>query len=102
MDITAIAKCDRCGTGFIFEIDPARAALPSIDFRKANFDNKIQIVRSRYLKTLEINRNMVADKIQSKVVAFCEKCNADYWANFERAALILSDFWAEPPGVKLS
>ena len=102
MDMTVIAKCDRCGAGFIWENKPENAPLPSINRSRVKFEDGAQLVRHRYLSTFGIDEYNCAVFERSEIVAFCEKCDADYWTNFEKAAKQLASFWLAPVGEKVN
>ena len=93
MTISILAKCDRCDTQFIIPAKPGDSVLGVSPKDKAHFKDGDKLKRVNYVRSLHLGKYDNIETGHGVLVVFCEKCDQEYWQNFDDAAKVLKSFW---------
>ena len=98
---TFIIHCERCKKQFVYGVAIDTKPVPQSCSGKhwISFKNK-EVVYHQYVSGLELK--IYHEKSYGLVelnctepILLCEECDVAYWANFEKANFMLSEFWKE-------
>jgi hypothetical protein len=99
MKISILAKCQLCEKQFIFDGVAGNQALPESNFNGEKFPVGKDLVRHKYVESIEVNGRDFVDTVSTVwAVCMCRECDSRYWENFRKAVAQLESFWHGPLG----
>ena len=94
MNVTILAKCERCQKQFVFDCGSHQVPIPASQKRFEPFTDNQKLRRKPYVTTIVIDREY--GRVETKhgeIVTFCQECDRQYWENFADAVEKLESFW---------
>ena len=94
MNVTILAKCDRCRKQFVFDSPSDKASIPSSSRLYYEFKDNQKLMRKSYAETIRIEKEYGRPEfVEGEPVTFCKECDAEYWMNFHKAGDLLESYW---------
>lgn len=98
MNVTIIAKCERCQEQFVFQCGSGQNPISSSNKDQVEFINGKKLIRKRYVTSMEVQQSYgQIQTINGEMITFCAECDRQYWENFNSAVQQLESFWKEDP-----